>query len=159
MSRWDTGLCTLCPTGMPPFPPGPVHRPSIHHLSGLSGREPLPRTSWEPREVWGVGGLPFEVSVVGAGGYLAEQLAGLRGLYLKVAGRLKIEEFQLGRESCCSVSPATPGSGPPPSAAAGCWGRGLAPPTLRSLTPLPTCRVCPGLGLAMGPLDQYMGPG
>lgn len=88
-----------------------------------------------------MGGLCFEVSVVGAGGYLAEQLVGLHGLYLKVAGRLKIEEFRLGRESCCSVSPATPGSGPRPSAAAGLLRQGLGP----------THAGPPGLPLSLAP--------
>lgn len=100
------------------LPPGLCACP----LVCLSGAEAPSQGVLGAREVWAVGGLCFEVCVVGAGGYLAEQLVGLHGLYLKVAGRLKIEEFRLGRESCCSVSPATPGSGPRPSAAAGLLG-------------------------------------
>lgn len=45
--RWDTGLRSLGPTGMPPLPTGLCACPSVC-LSGLSGQEPLPRVSWEP---------------------------------------------------------------------------------------------------------------
>lgn len=75
----------------------------------------------------GSGKLPSEGPAAGAGLYLAEQLMGLHGLYLKVAGRLKIEAFRLGRGCCPSVSPATPGSGPCSWAAAGQAGQGHSP--------------------------------
>lgn len=81
---------------------GPLGRhslgPRVPHASGrlvgLSAREPLPAVSWGPRGPFSSLGPPCEVSVVWRGCYLARQLVRLHGLYLKVAGRLKIEGFR-----------------------------------------------------------------
>lgn len=90
-----------------------------------------------------------------AGCYLAEQLARLHGLYLKVAGGLKIEEFQLGRECVRhSVSWATPALAHVHLCGRWAGGQGRSPPfPPQPPSPARVCSitlcspaVCPGLG-------------
>lgn len=126
MSRWDAALYPLCAAARE----APIPRWALGSVPPSQGGSLFPGRPGSPGRSGEWEGRPLKSLWFGAGSYLAQQLVGLHGLYLKVAGRLKIEEFRLGRECCCSVSPATPGSGPRPSAAAGCWGRGTAPPTL-----------------------------
>lgn len=96
--------CAASATRMPHAPRG---------LVGLSAWEPLPGVSWGVKEPFLGSSPPCEVSVVWSSRYLARQLVRLHGLYLKVARRLKIEGFRLGRVCVCrSVSLVTPGSGP-----------------------------------------------
>lgn len=139
---------------MPPLPARLRAHPGL--FPGIRGAEP---GEW--------GGCPLK-SVVGVGVYLVEQLMGLHGLYLKVAGRLKIEAFQLGRGCCPSVSPATPGSGPCPWATAGQAGQGHSPsnPGPPHLPSLPQAwagrgatRPIRGQGERAGPLSRCpLGP-
>lgn len=85
-------------SGRRPLGPGCPHALPGPRLPSLFPGHPGSRGrpgQWEGRAL---------KSVVWTGGYLAEQLVGLHGLYLKVAGRLKIEEFRLGR-GCCPRFP------------------------------------------------------
>lgn len=83
--------CQPRPQWAPRTPP-PRQAPHLSQpLPGRPGSQgrwgrPGERSGCPPKSLW-----------FGADGYLAEQLVGLRGLYLKVAGRLKIGELQSDR--------------------------------------------------------------
>lgn len=92
--RAYSGKVGTCSPGCRP----PGHQQAPYAPGAVPGWVPSQDTLGAVR-VWA--GRPPKAPWSAAGGYLAEQLVGQRGLYLKVAGRLKIEAFRLGRERCC----------------------------------------------------------
>lgn len=151
MSRWDAALCPLCAAAWE----APTPRCTLGSVPPSQGGSLFPGCPGSPGRSGEREGRPLKSLCFGAGSYLAQQLVGLYGLSLKVAGRLKIEAFRLGRERCCSVSPATPGSAPvhPLQLAVGAGARPhppWAPGLQHSLAPSPPAQSALGLGWSGG---------
>lgn len=136
-SRWDVGLWVLgISTG--PRPPGRPHRrQACGPLStGSSAQGVLGSRGGLSR----AGARPVKSLGFRGGHYRARQLVHLHGLYLKVAGRLKIAGFA-GQDLCVPFGfPGNAGLWPasiPADAGQAGQGCGSLGPAARSITPSP----------------------